>query len=136
VSTQAVKEEPRLESVRKNLYFQPLQKLFMELNVEMNKPFRAVSVGQWSDDVKLSRTVEEQPDVTVDTAAGLTKRKYSLADLSMLTWKREIEMMYMTLTLMAGIIAVMFVATAVSSIINSIRENEAARQAQTRRTAF
>ncbi|MDB5525464.1 MAG: hypothetical protein JWM58_3227 [Rhizobium sp.] len=45
-------------------------------------------------------------------------------------------MMYMTLTLMAGLIAVMFVATAVSSIINSIRENEASRDAQTRRVAF
>jgi ABC-type polysaccharide/polyol phosphate export permease len=49
---------------------------------------------------------------------------------------RKIEMMYMTLTLMAGLIAVMFVATAVSSIVNSIRENEAAREAQTRRIAF
>jgi hypothetical protein len=44
--------------------------------------------------------------------------------------------MYMTLTLMAGLIAVMFVATAVSSVINSIRENEAARAAQTRKVAF
>lgn len=43
-------------------------------------------------------------------------------------------MMYMTLTLMAGIIAVMFVATAASSIINSVRENQAARQS--RRVAF
>ena len=45
-------------------------------------------------------------------------------------------MMYMTLTLMAGLIAVMFVATAVSSIINSVRENEASRDAQTRSVAF
>lgn len=45
-------------------------------------------------------------------------------------------MMYMTLTLMAGLIAVMFVATAVSSIINSIREDEAVRNAQPRRVTF
>ena len=50
--------------------------------------------------------------------------------------RKEFEMMYMTLTLMAGLIAVMFVATAVSSIVNSIRENEATREAQTRRAAF
>lgn len=36
-------------------------------------------------------------------------------------------MMYATLTLMAGLIAVMFVATAISSVINVIRENEAVR---------
>ena len=45
-------------------------------------------------------------------------------------------MMYMTLTLMAGLIAVMFVATAISSIVNSIRENDAARDAQARHVAF
>jgi len=45
-------------------------------------------------------------------------------------------MMYMTLTLMAGLIAVMFVATAVSSIVNSIRENQATREAHVRRAAF
>lgn len=50
--------------------------------------------------------------------------------------RKDYEMMYMTLTLMAGLIAVMFVATAVSSIINSIRENEAVREAQMRRAAF
>jgi ABC-type polysaccharide/polyol phosphate export permease len=47
-----------------------------------------------------------------------------------------IEMVYMTLTLMAGIIVVMFVATAISSIINSMRENEASRDAVSRRVAF
>lgn len=36
-------------------------------------------------------------------------------------------MMYATLTLMAALIAVMFVATAVSSVINAIRENEAVK---------
>jgi hypothetical protein len=41
-------------------------------------------------------------------------------------------MMYMTLTLMAGLISVMFVATAVSSIINAVRENNAARDALSR----
>ena len=45
-------------------------------------------------------------------------------------------MMYMTLTVMAGLIAVMFVATAVSSIINSIRENDAVRSATGRRAVF
>jgi hypothetical protein len=43
-------------------------------------------------------------------------------------------MMYATLTLMAGMIAVMFVATAVSSVINAIRENEAVKDT-IRRTA-
>jgi len=38
-------------------------------------------------------------------------------------------MMYMTLTLMAGLISVMFVATAVSSIVNAVREGYAARDA-------
>ncbi|MBL0372887.1 hypothetical protein JJB09_12705 [Rhizobium sp. KVB221] len=45
-------------------------------------------------------------------------------------------MMYVTLTCMAGLIAVMFVATAVSSIVNSIRENETARHAALRRVTF
>lgn len=36
-------------------------------------------------------------------------------------------MMYATLTLMAGMIAIMFVATAVSSVVNAIRENEAVK---------
>lgn len=36
-------------------------------------------------------------------------------------------MMYATLTLMAALIAVMFVATAVSSVVNAIRENEAVK---------
>jgi hypothetical protein len=37
---------------------------------------------------------------------------------------------------MAGLIVVMFVATAISSIINSIREDEASRYAQDRHVAF
>lgn len=45
-------------------------------------------------------------------------------------------MMYMTLTLMAGLISVMFVTTAVSSVVNAVRENSAARDARSRRTAL
>lgn len=45
-------------------------------------------------------------------------------------------MMYMTLTLLAGLISVMFVATAVSSIINAVRENSATRDALSRSAAF
>lgn len=41
-------------------------------------------------------------------------------------------MMYATLTLMAGMIAVMFVATAVSSVVNAIRENEAVKDSMRR----
>jgi len=41
-------------------------------------------------------------------------------------------MMYATLTLMAGMIAIMFVATAVSSVINAIRENEAVKDSMRR----
>ena len=36
-------------------------------------------------------------------------------------------MMYATLALMAGQIAVMFIATAVSSIVNAVRESEAVK---------
>ncbi|MDB5554079.1 MAG: hypothetical protein JWL86_4063 [Rhizobium sp.] len=43
-------------------------------------------------------------------------------------------MMYATLSLMAGLIAVMFVATAVSSVVNAVRENEAVKDT-IRRTA-
>ena len=43
-------------------------------------------------------------------------------------------MMYATLTLMAGMIAIMFIATAVSSVVNAIRENEAVKDTM-RRTA-
>jgi len=50
--------------------------------------------------------------------------------------KRTTTMMYMTLTLMAGLISVMFVATAVSSIINAVRENSATRDALSRSAAF
>lgn len=42
-------------------------------------------------------------------------------------------MMYATLTLMAALIAIMFVATAVSSVINAIRENEAVKVSVRRR---
>ncbi|MDB5522531.1 MAG: hypothetical protein JWM58_294 [Rhizobium sp.] len=44
-------------------------------------------------------------------------------------------MMYLTLTLMAGLISVMFVATAVSSVVNAVRESYAARDALSRRAA-
>jgi hypothetical protein len=36
-------------------------------------------------------------------------------------------MMYATLTLMAGVITIMFVTTAVSSVVNAIREKEAVK---------
>jgi hypothetical protein len=45
-------------------------------------------------------------------------------------------MMYATLTLMAGMIAVMFVATAVSSVVNAIRENEAVKVSLRRNAAL
>lgn len=45
-------------------------------------------------------------------------------------------MMQMTLTLMAALIATMFVTTAVSSIINSIRETKGLKEASARRMAF
>jgi hypothetical protein len=45
-------------------------------------------------------------------------------------------LMYMTLTLMAGLISVMFVATAVSSIVNAVREDHAARDALSRASAL
>jgi hypothetical protein len=45
-------------------------------------------------------------------------------------------MMYATLTFMAAIIAVMFVASAVSSVINAIRENEAVKDSMRRNAAL
>lgn len=45
-------------------------------------------------------------------------------------------MMYMTLTLMTGLISVMFVATAISSIVNLVRENYAVRDALSRSAAL
>jgi hypothetical protein len=51
------------------------------------------------------------------------------------TDERTMTMMYATLTLMAALIAVMFVATAVSSVINVVRENEAARNSVRRSAA-
>lgn len=45
-------------------------------------------------------------------------------------------MMQMTLSLMASLIAVMFVTTAVSSIIASVRETEGLKLASARRMKF
>lgn len=44
-------------------------------------------------------------------------------------------MMYGTLTFMAALIAIMFVATAVSSVVNAIRENEAVKDSMRRSAA-
>jgi hypothetical protein len=44
--------------------------------------------------------------------------------------------MQMTLTLMAALIATMFVTTAVSSIVASIRESKGLKEASARRMAF
>jgi hypothetical protein len=45
-------------------------------------------------------------------------------------------MMQMTLTVMAALIATMFVTTAVSSIVNSIRESKGMKEPSARRMAF
>ncbi len=44
--------------------------------------------------------------------------------------------MYAILTLFAGFIAVMFIATATTSIINAYRESQAVRLVRVRRTNF
>lgn len=44
--------------------------------------------------------------------------------------------MQMTLTLMAALIATMFVTTAVFSIVNSIKESKGLKEASARRMAF
>jgi hypothetical protein len=49
--------------------------------------------------------------------------------------ERTMTMMYATLALMAGLIAVMFIATAVSSVVNAVRENEAVKASTRRRVA-
>jgi ABC-type polysaccharide/polyol phosphate export permease len=53
-----------------------------------------------------------------------------------LTDERTMTMMYATLTLMAGMIAIMFIATAVSSVVNAIRENEAVKDSMRRSAAL
>jgi hypothetical protein len=45
-------------------------------------------------------------------------------------------MMHMTLSLMACLISVMFVTTAVSSIIASVRETQGMKEASARRMTF
>jgi hypothetical protein len=50
--------------------------------------------------------------------------------------ERTTMMIYMTLALMAGLISVMFMATAVSSIVNAVRENNAVRDARSRSAAL
>lgn len=45
-------------------------------------------------------------------------------------------MMQMTLSIMAALIATMFVTTAVSSIVASIRESKGLKEASARRMAF
>lgn len=45
-------------------------------------------------------------------------------------------MMYLILTLLAGMISVMFLATAASSIINAVRESTAAKDALSRTAVF
>jgi hypothetical protein len=50
--------------------------------------------------------------------------------------ERTMTMMYATLTLMAGMIGIMFVASAVSSVVNAVRENEAVKVSLRRSAAF
>jgi len=45
-------------------------------------------------------------------------------------------MMYLILTLLAGMISVMFLATAASSVVNAVRESAAARDAVSRTAVF
>ncbi|MBL0372882.1 hypothetical protein JJB09_12680 [Rhizobium sp. KVB221] len=45
-------------------------------------------------------------------------------------------MLYLTFTLMAGVISFMFIATAVSSIINLVREGEATKEARARTVVY
>ncbi|MBB1247707.1 MULTISPECIES: hypothetical protein [unclassified Rhizobium] len=45
-------------------------------------------------------------------------------------------MMYLTLTMMAGVVAVMFLATAISSVVNAVREEHATRAALSRRATI
>jgi hypothetical protein len=102
----------------------------------MNVPFSTVSVGKWLCSIKLAKQPQEQ----VACFPGNSNRISDVRNIRQRTnWRqaeKEKQMMYMTLTLLAGLIGVMFVATAVSSIVNSVRESSAERLAQTRRVAF
>jgi hypothetical protein len=106
----------------------------------MNAIFRAVSGGACLYDVKFRGRVNDnnkprshQDDRTAPLGfprpdgAGRSNSKRD---------ERTTTMLYMTLTLMAALISVMFVATAVSSIVNLVRENDATRNALLRSGAF
>jgi hypothetical protein len=104
----------------------------------MNGPFRAVSGDPCLYNVKFGERRnnnnkrlfprKQHPDAEFETkVSSMTHRQRN---------ERTTTMMYMTLTLMAGLISVMFVATAVSSIVNAVRENNAARKAVSRSAAL
>ena len=103
----------------------------------MNAPFRATSVDSCLSCVKLaerlviSRAKAGSPGSS-DGASDMRRLSYAWPP----TDERTRTMMYATLTLMAGLIAVMFVATAVSSIVNAIRESEAVKSSLRRNAAL
>jgi len=100
----------------------------------LNMPFRAVSVAAWQSGIKLVGSERScsyrnsrwhldmgQTDPGKDAAKHL---------------KRKITMMSVSLTLIAATIIIMFVATSVASIVNSLRENHVDRLAAGRRMIF
>ena len=76
---------------------------------------------------KLSETKAGSPEQTeLETLKAVSTRHA----------ERKTTMMYATLTLMAALISMMFVATAVSSIVNALRENEAVKSSLRRSAVF
>jgi hypothetical protein len=102
----------------------------------MNVPFRAISVGSCLSNVKFAERLvyssakAGSPGDSNNVLACDDGRMHGATD------ERTMTMMYATLTLMAGMIAIMFVATAVSSVINAIRENEAVKDSVRRSVAL
>jgi hypothetical protein len=104
----------------------------------MNGPFRAVSGGPCLYHLKFGERRnknnkrlfprKQQPAREYETKVSSKAHRQRN--------ERTTTMMYMTLTLMAGLISVMFVTTAVSSIVNAVRESNAARHARSRGTAL
>jgi hypothetical protein len=104
---------------------------------QMNASFRAVSAGAWLYQVKFRGwRNNNKKRLFPGKQIGSGTCGTTVPTTQPNRHERTKEMMYMTLTLMAGMISVMFVATAASSIVNMVRENNAAREALVRRAIF
>ncbi|MBX9457232.1 MAG: hypothetical protein KL863_15050 [Rhizobium sp.] len=96
---------------------------------QMNVPFRAISADPCSIGVKFAERLVLQ----CQSRLPISSNSVPAVDDGFRRARakeRMMTMMYATLTLMAALIAVMFIATAVSSIVNAIREGEAVKRSR------